>query len=95
MLEKIIKEFSNQVIDMNYDVKCTSYLKGDFGTLERIEFDSHELGGFIDYWGNGYLNVHLVNYKLEKEILNRFIISNIEEDKIKLLYDLLEFIRSV
>ena len=46
----------------NYEIKYKFFEKGDFGSLNQVEFNSKKMGGEIDFWSEGWLGIHLVDY---------------------------------
>ena len=53
-----------------YKIKYLSFENGDFGDVERIEFEGKNKGGSIDFWSTGWIGIHAYNYKEEQEIIN-------------------------
>jgi hypothetical protein len=68
-----------------YEVKYKFFEKGDFGSLNQIEFNSEEQGGEIDFWSTGCLGIHLVDYKKGEELLNAFFDPHQEKEKEQIL----------
>ena len=65
-----------------FELKNKFYKNGDFGDLNQIEFNSDCMGGVVDFWSNGYISLHLVDYLSGNELLNIMLESNkIEEQK--------------
>jgi hypothetical protein len=62
--EKIMPTF------IGYKIEYRSFKDGDFGDLERIEFEGYEKGVSIDFWSSGWLGIHAYDYKEEQEIFN-------------------------
>ena len=59
-----------RLIGDGYKFEYTFFKDGDFGDLDRVEFEGNEKGGNVDFWSSGWLNIHLVDYKNEGELLN-------------------------
>lgn len=53
-----------------YEIEYRFFANGDFGDLERVEFNSESLGGEIDFWSSGRIAIHLVDYTSGKELMN-------------------------
>ena len=53
-----------------YLIEYKSFKNGDFGDIERVEFEGNNKGGSIDFWSSGWLGIHVYNYKEEREIMN-------------------------
>jgi hypothetical protein len=64
---------------VGYEIEHKKFLNGDFGDLERFEFNNAELGGGVDFWSSGWLGIHLVDYATEEELMN-FLLEPQEED---------------
>lgn len=69
---KNIQWFKDYVAPYLIDFKITYkfFKDGDYGDLDQVEFNSNIMGGEIDFWSSGWLNVHLVNYTKNKELIN-------------------------
>jgi len=68
-----------------YEIKYKFFDKGDFGSLNQVEFNSTEKGGEIDFWNTGWLGIHLVDYVKGQELLNVFIEPEKKEEQEKAL----------
>ena len=65
--------FKNEFIPLmgeGYKLKYSSFKNGDFGDLDRIEFDGEGSGGNVDFWSSGWLSIHFVDYVIGEELLN-------------------------
>jgi hypothetical protein len=76
-----------------YEIIYKSFERGDFGSLNQVEFNSEKQGGEIDFWSTGWLGIHLVDYIKGEEILNVFLEPHQEEEKNKILTRLQEFLQ--
>ena len=47
-----------------------NYKNGDFGDLNQIIIESKILGGGIDFWSSGWLEIELYDYEKERQIIN-------------------------
>ncbi|GAB4162335.1 MAG: hypothetical protein Tsb0033_21150 [Winogradskyella sp.] len=61
-----------------YRVKHTFFENGEFGDLNRIEFEYLEKCGTIDFWELGWVEIHIINYDDEKEIFHILLEPNQE-----------------
>lgn len=75
-----------------YEIKYKFFEKGDFGSLNQVEFNAEKQGGEIDFWSTGWLGVHLVDYINGEELLNAFLEPHQEEEKEKTLKRLQELL---
>lgn len=71
-MEKNVIWFKRVFIPLleDYEIEYSTFQNGDFGDLERFEIEGKNKGGNVDFWSLGWLNVHLVDYEEEKELLN-------------------------
>ncbi|RSK38410.1 hypothetical protein [Hymenobacter perfusus] len=63
--------------------------EGDFGTLERVEFESDALLGTLDFWSHDWLDVHVIDRVSVEERLNLFLGPDQETDKAQAIAALL------
>ncbi len=77
-----------------YEVKYSSHLGGDLGSLYRIEFNSEIQGGNIELWSLGYLGIHLVDYTSGVEKMNVLIEPAMDVEKKRNLESLRDAILS-
>jgi hypothetical protein len=56
--------------------------KGDFGSLNQVEFNSDTMGGNIDFWELGWLGIFVWDYKKEEELINVLLEPHQEKEKI-------------
>ena len=75
-----------------YDVEYRFFEKGDLGDLYQVEFNSKEMGGEIDFWSSGWLNVHCVNYINGEELLNILLKPEQSKEKDEILNKLKELL---
>jgi hypothetical protein len=64
-----------------FEVKYKFFEKGDFGSLNQVEFNSLEKGGEIDFWSSGRLSIHFVDYEKGEELLNILLMPNQDDEK--------------
>ncbi|SFQ23376.1 hypothetical protein [Hymenobacter arizonensis] len=55
-----------------FSLSYSSFEKGDFGNLERVEFESGGLMGTFDFWSYGWLDLHVIDPLIGEEQLNVF-----------------------
>ena len=56
--------------------KYSTDTNGQFGDLQRIEFESPSKIGGIDFWSTGWINMHLVDTVKGDELLNVLLAPN-------------------
>jgi hypothetical protein len=71
-MNKDIEWFKQSIYPLmsEYSVSFKSFLNGDFGDIERVDFKNERLGGSIDFWSSGWLGVYVYSYEKEKELYN-------------------------
>lgn len=74
--EPILKGFS---------IEYSFFQNGDFGDLNRVEFEGKGKGGNIDFWEKDWLEIHLYDYEEDKELLHLFLDPDQEPEKEKAL----------
>ena len=63
----------------SYQIEYKFFEKGDFGSLDQIEFNSEGKGGNIDFWSSGWVGIHLVDYVKGDELINLLMEPNEQE----------------
>jgi hypothetical protein len=76
-----------------YQIEYRSFENGDFGDVERVEFEGNNKGGSIDFWSTGWLGIHAYNYKEEQEIINVLLEPEEHLEKTKAFEKLQEILR--
>ena len=71
-MNRDIKWFKQHIHQLmgGYAVSFKSFLNGDFGDIERVDFKNKKLGGSIDFWSSGWLGIYVYSYEKEKELFN-------------------------
>jgi hypothetical protein len=64
-----------------FEVEYKFFEKGDFGSLNQVEFNSLKKGGEIDFWSSGRLSIHFVDYEKGEELLNILLMPNQDDEK--------------
>jgi hypothetical protein len=76
----------------SYEIDYKFFEKGDFGSLNQIEFNNDLKGGNIDFWSSGWVGIHLVDYVTGDECMNVLIEPNEKERINSYLEKLLELL---
>ena len=71
-MEKTLEWFKKEVSPdlLNYKITYRNYKNGDFGDLDQIIIESKSLGGGIDFWSSGWLEIDLYDYEKEELLIN-------------------------
>ena len=75
-----------------FDIQYRYFSQGDFGSLDEVNFESERFIGTINYWGNGFLSVTLFDNIMNDIVVNIMVDSDIENDKLAAMNDLLDHI---
>jgi hypothetical protein len=69
--EEVLTWFKENASNLRtYKIEYKFFEKGDFGSLNQIEFNSIQKGGNIDIWSTGWIGIHLVDYIEGNELMN-------------------------
>lgn len=89
-------QYFNQYIKPNlpsyYRLSWSNYAGGSFGDLHRLEFESPQYLGTVDFWSKDWVAIDLVDISVGKEILNSLFSPEEEHDVRKCLQRLLEIL---
>ena len=63
-MDKNLNWFKEQIHPelKEYKVDYLYFENGDFGNLERVDFNNEHMGGGIDFWSSGWTDILLVDY---------------------------------
>lgn len=70
----------------NYVFTYSSFLNGDFGDIERVEFFGQTRLGGIDFWSRGWVGFHVFDKKLDDEVMN-ILLSPDEMDRMEAVFN--------
>ncbi len=89
-MEKNIVWFKNEFIPLitkKYEIEFRLFKDGDFGDLERIEFEGNNKSGYVDFWSLGWLNIHFIDTQKKIDLLNILLQPEQVEEKDKVFED--------
>ena len=72
-----------------YEINDRFFQKGDLGTLREIEFNNDIFGGVIHFWGQGFLEIYLLEFGTNDELINKLISVDEYQAKISAIKKLL------
>ena len=64
-----------------FSLAYRSFGEGDFGSLERVEFESKALMGSFEFWSHGWLDVQVIEPVTVEERLHVFLGPDQEAEK--------------
>lgn len=64
-----------------FDIQYKQFGRGDFGHLDRVDFEGYGLGGSIDIWDQGWLGLHLYDYGSEEVRMHLLLSPQEDQDK--------------
>lgn len=53
-----------------YELKYSSFSNGDFGDLERVEFEKNDKFGTVDLWSKGWVGIDVYDSHLDLQLIN-------------------------
>ncbi len=65
---------------------------GDFGDLERVEFEGRGKVGTIDFWSQGWIGVDVFDCNSDEQILNKMLSPDERESTVKTFEILMELL---
>ncbi len=69
-----------------YDFSYSSFINGDFGDIERVDFQGKSRLGGVDFWSQGWVGIHVVDLRIQEEVMN-VMIGPDEADEIPVIFD--------
>jgi len=58
-----------------------NFENGDFGDINRVDFEGNVRSGSIDFWSSGWLGIYIYDFEMEKDILNVLLEPSEEGEK--------------
>lgn len=53
-----------------YELQYSSFRNGDFGDLERVEFEKGDKLGTVDLWSKGWMSIDVYDTALDAQLIN-------------------------
>ena len=78
---------------VGYDFQYGSFPDGDFGDLERVEFEGHNKVGTIDVWSKGWISIDIYDLILDDQLLN--LLLGPDEEQLKAIETLVKILNGV
>ncbi|WP_439213325.1 hypothetical protein [Duffyella gerundensis] len=54
----------------DFTAKYSCFANGDFGDLERIEFEGFNKLGTVEFWSEGWVGIDIYDCRLDDQIMN-------------------------
>lgn len=80
------ENISSQLKDS--ELKFSFFEKGEFGDLNRVEFEYEGKGGTVDFWEKDWVEVHLYDYGDDKELIHVLLDPSQESEREEILMQL-------
>ena len=77
---------------IGYELEYRFWNDGDFCSLNQVQFNSEKMGGAMNFWGQGWTGIHLVDYSADVELLNILLVPTQESAMTESFSKLLEFL---
>lgn len=76
----------------NYALKYSSFHNGDFGDLDRVEFEGSNKVGTIDFWSKGWVNIDIYDCIYDVQLINLLLEPDEVEEQKKAMKTLLKIL---
>ncbi|MBN3215509.1 hypothetical protein [Pectobacterium polaris] len=78
---------------VGYSFQYTSFLDGDFGDLERVEFEGNNKVGTVDFWSKGWISIDIYDLILDDQRLN--LLLGPDEEQLKAIETLVKLLNGI
>lgn len=75
-----------------YVFKYRSFPDGDFGSLDRVEFEGGSKVGAVEFWSQGWIGIDIYDLKLDDRVFN--LLLGPDEEKSGAITDLVTILNS-
>lgn len=82
-----------QPILEGYNFQYSSFPNGDFGDLERVEFEGHNKIGTVDFWSKGWISIDIYDLILDDQLIN--LLLGPDEEQLKAIETLVSILNAV
>jgi len=76
-----------------YDFQYISFPEGDFGDLERVEFEGHNKIGTVDFWSKEWISIDIYDLILDDQLIN--LLLGPDEEQLKAIETLVKILNGV
>jgi hypothetical protein len=94
-MEKNIAWFKENIVPLleGYEIEYSFFEKGDFGDLDRVEIEGNGKGVTVEFWGMGWLGLHIFDYIQDQELLNILLEPNQYSEKERAFKEMLALLK--
>lgn len=75
-----------------YELQYSSFSNGDFGDLERVEFEKGDKLGTVDMWSKGWMSIDVYDTALDAQLINLLLSPDELEQQKKAIETLLRIL---
>jgi len=75
-----------------YELQYSSFSNGDFGDLERVEFEKGDELGTVDVWSKGWMSIDVYDTALDAQLINLLLSPDELEQQKKAIETLLRIL---
>jgi len=75
-----------------YELQYSSFSNGDFGDLERVEFEKGDKLGTVDVWSKGWMSIDVYDTALDAQLINLLLSPDELEQQKKAIETLLRIL---
>lgn len=76
-----------------YELSYSFFENGDFGDLNRVEFEGKGKGGNIDFWEKNWMEIHLYDYQNDIELMHVLLDPNQYDEKKEAINQFKSFVK--
>lgn len=87
--------FREKIVPMlnGYTFKYSFFPNGDFGDLERVEFEgAHEIGA-VEFWSRGFIGIDLYDLNSDEQLICKLL--GPDENKIEAIDNLVRILNDI
>ena len=75
-----------------YELQYSSFSNGDFGDLERVEFERGDKLGTVDIWSKGWMSIDVYDSALDAQLINLLLSPDELEQQKKAIENLIRIL---
>lgn len=75
-----------------YELQYRFYSHGDFGDLDRVEFEKEDKPGTVDFWSQGWMSLDVYSSALDIQLINLLLNPDESDEQKKAMQKLIQFL---